>query len=512
MNFKTTAVLLVLLLAGGAYLLFTRDKTGTDTAKPPAAAPTVLPNVASADVTGLTIADAAGKPILAVEKVSDASAAAPVWRLTKPVGAPADTSKVSSLVDELTALHPTNAISAAADPKAAVAKPQYTVTLTAAGKPVTLLVGDRLGVGDGVYVQPAGSDSVSVVSPTLLDTLARPANDLRNAQLVTATPTDIKQVTLTHADGSKLSLVKDGSAWRITAPKPAPADATAVDDLLYAVTGLSASAYVDDPAAVATGLSRPQIAVAYSTAAPTTAPTSGPSTQPAMTTVTLGNYATVEKADVYATVSNGPTVKVAAATIESLNKTELDLRDKVVLDVDPAKVTQLTIAVETPATTQPAAHPASVKTVVLTRRPPKPVMMGPVRPTTGPASRPATAPVKPATVWTANGADADDARITTLLDELHPLRADKFLADSVVKNPDRRFTVTIVTGSSPPTVVHVADPGHDLSLIGTTADLTFNLPATMAADLTGTFKAGDAPPPAPTPTMPPGMGGLSPMR
>ena len=47
------------------------------------------------------------------------------------------------------------------------------------------------------------------------------------------------------------------------------------------------------------------------------------------------------------------------------------------------------------------------------------------------------------------------------------------------------------------------DPGHDLSLVGTAAGLTFNLPATLAADLTGSFKPGVSPTAAPaTPPVP----------
>ena len=99
MNFRTTAVLLVLLLAGGAYLLFTRDKpAATDVPKVTPAA-TALTGVSSADVTAVTIADPAGKPIIAVTRLSDRSAATPVWRLTQPVDAPADADKVAALVD-----------------------------------------------------------------------------------------------------------------------------------------------------------------------------------------------------------------------------------------------------------------------------------------------------------------------------------------------------------------------------------------------------------------------------
>ena len=476
MNFKTTAVLLVLLLAVGGYVLFTHDSNppSTETPKPPPT-PSVL-DVKSSDVTAVTIAGADGKPVVAADKVAGN------WRLTAPVAAPADAGKVSSLVEELTSLKPTSTVAATA--AVGIDHPQYTVTLVAAGKTSTLLVGDRLGMGDGLYVQAAKADTVAIVSPYLLDTLARPASDLRNSQLFNVTSADVKQLTITHADGGKVQLAKEGTTWKIVAPTAVAADESAVSELLYAVTGLTASGFVDDKSQ-ATGLAHPTVVVSFNTAAPTTAPTTGPTTGPAPTVITLGSYDNVQKKNVYASTSDGTVVKVSASTLESLNKSALDLRDKAVVDVDPAKLTAVSIAVETTATTQPTTRPASTKTVLLTHRPAKPPVLGPVKPTTGPTSAPTT---KPSTEWTVDGVDADDAKVAALLAQFHPLRAEKFLAASAIKTPDRRFAITLTSNGAPPVVVHIDDPGHDLTPVGTANGLTFNLPATLATDVTGDLK------------------------
>ena len=472
MNFKSTAVLLVLLLAVGGYVLFTRDKGTPNEVVPTPVVHTVL-DVKSADVSAVTVTGPDGKVVVAMEKANDA------WRLTQPVKAAADSYKASSLVDDLTTnLKSTNVIKAADVAHTGLDHPQFTVDVTANGRATKLALGDRLGFGDGVYAQVAGSDSVDVVPTSVLDTLGRPASELRKTQLFDGVSSaDVKQLTVTHKDGSKLVLEKSVGTWKIVAPQPMPADSSAVDDLLATVLNLTPVSFVDDPAGVR-GLNHPNDVVSFSTAAPTTAPTTGP----AATVVTVGGYDDVQKKNVFVSLSDGTVVTVAATVLDSLNKTPLDLRDKSVVDVDPAAVTKVEIATETTATTRPTAQPAVTRTVVLTRRPPKPVVMGP---TTHATTAPTTAPT---TVWMVNGGDADDAKVTSLLAQFHPLKADKYLATSAITNPARRFTVTLTRGSAAPVVIQIDDPGHDLSAIGQSGDLTFNLPTTLATDLAGEFK------------------------
>ena len=256
--------------------------------------------------------------------------------------------------------------------------------------------------------------------------MAKPASDLRKTQLFDAvTASDVQQLTVRQRDKPPLTLQKTAGVWKVAGPQPMPADASAVDELLYAVINMTPVSFVDAPSA-AQGLTRPAAVVSFSTAPPSTQPTTGPATVPAMTTVTFGGYDDVQKKNVFASLSDGTVVKVAASVLTSLDKTPLDVRDKAVVDLDPAKVTAVTIATETTAATQPASGPASTRTIVLTRRPPKPLLVGPARPTTnpttGPASAPATTPAVPSTDWTVDGAPADDAKVTALLAQFHPSR------------------------------------------------------------------------------------------
>ena len=153
-----------------------------------------------------------------------------------------------------------------------------------------------------------------------------------------------------------------------------PADSSAVDDLLATVLNLTPVSFVNDPAD-AVGLKHPAAIVAFSTAPATSQPTTGPASQPAMTRVTFGGYDDVAEEERLR--RPGRRHRREGGRLRrwtAVDKSPLDLRDKTVLDVDPARVTAVTVATNSGGTTKGATPAAAV---VLTRRPPKPAMMGP---------------------------------------------------------------------------------------------------------------------------------------
>src|ERR1041385_6265392 len=84
MNFKTTVVLIVLLLVAGVALFFTRDRgTGEEGEKTAKKAQKVF-DVTENDITKVAVVSTDGKK-LTLEKGDGGK-----WRLTDPVNAPAD--------------------------------------------------------------------------------------------------------------------------------------------------------------------------------------------------------------------------------------------------------------------------------------------------------------------------------------------------------------------------------------------------------------------------------------
>ncbi len=101
----------------------------------------------------------------------------------------------------------------------------------------------------------------------------------------------------------------------------------------------------------------------------------------------------------------------------------------------------------------------------------------------GPTTSAASQPVQ--TDWMVDGKTADDAKITSLLGQLHPLKADKFVELPPVTGV-KQYTLTL---SSPSTtsVLTLSDPGKEASLIGSYNGLMFEIPRSIATDLSADF-------------------------
>jgi hypothetical protein len=169
--------------------------------------------------------------------------------------------------------------------------------------------------------------------------------------------------------------------------------------------------------------------------------------------------------------------------LDSLNKKPLDLRSKTVVDVDPATVSGIVVSSNQSATTQPVA-PAVKKSVALIKRK-KNVTVGPALPGKTPAVPPA-----PQTDWQIAGAkptDADDSKVTSLLGQFHPLKADQYLPVPALGKSVKQFTVTLTTTTGTPQVITFVDPGADAELIGSWNGLTFQVPRTVETDLSAEF-------------------------
>jgi hypothetical protein len=302
-----------------------------------------------------------------------------------------------------------------------------------------------------------------------------------------------------------------------------PADEGEVNRIVGALTGLRAAEFVSDNLAEASQyqLDQPRYSATLSAAAPTTlpvgiastAPATAPTSQPSVT-IKFGRYDDVTKQNVLVLSSQTPAIaKVSATVLANLNKKPIELRDKKVLDIDPANVSTISINSDLAATTRPTSRPASKKDVTIKRRH-EAVALDPSNPSTRPATtqattasttRAATAPAtQPLTKWeVAAGTEtkpAQDSRVDTLLSQLHPLRVTKYLESAPTTQPTATYVVKITTqaaGGAPAEAheVRLVDPGNSQPLIGSYNGLAFEIDRAFANRLEGGFERGAAPPP-----------------
>lgn len=421
MNFKTTLVLLILLAVAGVAIWFTKAQ--------PADVPTEtkaqkLLEISAGDVQMLTITPADGKKIVAVREGTG-------WKLTEPVAAAADAGRINALLADIAALESQSQVDVTDG--TGLNSARFVVEMAMKdGKKHTLRVGDRSAVGDRLYVQLAGNAKADMV-PTGIDSdLERPLDDFREKKLLTLTSDQVKYVAI-ERPGGKLELTKENGTWTVSDTEPFKADDSAVSDLLFSITGLRATEFVQgDVESPFYGLNADSRKVTVSTAAPTTQPT----TQPTTATVLFGRPDTVMQQNVFATVDgSGTIVKVSKSSTNFLDRTRLELRDKKVVDIDPGGVNTLAITIDSPATTQPTTKPAETKSYAVNRRPP---------PATQPATTQATTQPTPSTWITAEGVDAGDSAVDAILTALHPLRANRYVESAPTAG--KTITVKLETG------------------------------------------------------------------
>jgi hypothetical protein len=212
------------------------------------------------------------------------------------------------------------------------------------------------------------------------------------------------------------------------------------------------------------------------------------------------------KKDVYASTSAEPGVALVSATsIDAFRKSPIELRDKKVLSIEPDHVTKITVTTNKPATTQPTTREAVDRTVVIERNkqviamaqasattaPAEPTT-APTEPTTapttgvastGPSTEPATMaatqPAEPPAKWkiaSADNVDADDTKVQQLLDELKPLRADKFLESAPAPTTQPAATYTLIVETTDARhEIGFTDPGDSKPAIAAYNGLTFEV-------------------------------------
>ncbi|MDB5322457.1 MAG: exported protein of unknown function [Phycisphaerales bacterium] len=504
MNFKTTLILLVLLAVVGAFVAYDKFKGEPDESSKTVATNRLFDVKETTDVNSLTIRSTDGGEIV-LTKTPDGK-----WRMTKPVEAAAENLQVDGLVRDLIDLESHGKIEVTKE--TGLDKPRFNIEMGAkGGKLLKFAIGEQTQLGD-MYVKIEGHDKADVVSSSVYERLAKPANDLRDKQLITAASPAIRQMVI-EADGQpKLVLHKSGEQWALAEPVKLPVDEAVITDLLGAVTNLRATDWIakDSPELANAKFEKPQMTVAFTTEAPSTQPATatGPSSQPAWTTITFGQYDTIRHLKLFARISDtNAVVKVASTPLETLSKKPIDLRDKKVLDLMPEQVSKLSIVTDLPAGAAPTTRPAKKTEVAIERRKQLPATQAAAttRATTQPATTqasttPATKPVvaevpKPLSTWelkTDPKGDADDEQMRNLLADLHPLRAAKYLEATPATKPVGNYVVKVTTEGPGGTPVvgyelKLIDPGGDRALMAEYNGLSFELPRTFLTRIEGNF-------------------------
>ena len=264
---RTTFALALVTAATAAFILTVEREDDTRRGSLTAARAAFHFNPARVRAVRITTPAAA----LAVERSGDDDAH---WLLTAPISARADASAIERLLLALRDLPADNLIlppGARNNPAAAYApygldappvvidifesaassRAPSAATPAAPSEPtLTLHLGRRTPLGDGLYARVAAAPSVTRLSPDVLDLVPSSPDALRSRSLLQGDPATVDRIDIRAPSGYlQLARAKGSGAWRIFQPFSSRADAAAVAALLDALFASSIEQFVQDNAA-----------------------------------------------------------------------------------------------------------------------------------------------------------------------------------------------------------------------------------------------------------------------
>ena len=171
------------------------------------------------------------------------------WRVIQPLNVRASSHAVEALVSSLTDLRAEKFLSEeSADlKKYHLDEPRYEIALkTEKGEDVgqTLLVGAPAG-GQQWSAVRKGSNSIVAIPAKFVTLLDADLKDFRDNQLLHVEKRDIEAAEIRQAD-RLIRVERADGGWKLTAPKPAPADRDLVDQFLSRFTGLKIQEFTTD--------------------------------------------------------------------------------------------------------------------------------------------------------------------------------------------------------------------------------------------------------------------------
>jgi hypothetical protein len=414
MRWQTTAILAALLIALGIAYYVYEVRLGPEREKTEGRKGRVF-SAETTEVTEMTLKR--GDETVRLKREAEE------WQMLEPLKARGERGPIEETLANVVTAKMDREI--AAEPKDlaefGLAKPAAEVTLGLKdGKQLGLLLGAKNPTGVWVYAQERGKPAVFVLGDSVLRDATRPVADFRNKTVLSFDRKDVTGLVVVTRDETLAVEASGEGGWRLTRPRPLPADPETVDELLNKLTAAKIKEFVaDGPKSLQPyGLERP-VRLTIQT---------GKDKDRATKELLLGSVDDKKKG-IYAQRPGENSVLLLPEDVwTALPKTTAALRNKSLLAFDQAKVTR--VELESPRGTVTAVRDPDNKWRL-----------------TSPEAVP-----------------ADAVEVGGLLMRLKGLRALGFLSDDAVgigrylARPEVRATLTIEGQSAPLTVLLAPSP------------------------------------------------------
>jgi Domain of unknown function (DUF4340) len=225
MRWQTTAVLAVILIALGAFYYVYEVRMGPEREKTEGRKGRVFA-VEPVDVAEVELKRT--DSTVTLKREGDA------WQILAPVKARGDRGPIDETVTSIVTARMDREIEA--DPKVlgdfGLDRPAAEATLKLKdGKQIGLILGAKSPTGVWVYAREAGKPAVFVVGDSVLRDTTRPVAEFRDKTVLAFDQKDVTGLEIDTRD-EKIALEQADGRWKLTRPRPLPADADTVRDFL----------------------------------------------------------------------------------------------------------------------------------------------------------------------------------------------------------------------------------------------------------------------------------------
>ncbi|MBL8879568.1 MAG: DUF4340 domain-containing protein [Phycisphaerales bacterium] len=366
MNFKTTAILIVLVLAGGLTMWFVRPAAVAPKPEPAEekpAEPKYLfdPKPVDADVVKIDV-QRRDKPRMVFERAPKADDPSKMddWRMTSPSASAVEAGLVGNMSGLVSQMQIRGTVEENPSPETLNATgfspSRGTVILTMKdGKEFAVEFGKVAPATTDTYVRMLGKPAIYLARGDLVKQhLSQDVKNFRSKTLLKATTGDIARFEIEY-EGKKYELTRGpDKAWMVQSPIKAYGDTDKVNGFLSKLTTLRLADFAEDaPATLTTyGLEQPYLTLTVTTEAKRPKPTTQPaSTQPVppefeivtkTTMVQFGSFSDLKSENRFARLADQQWVgTIPKATVEGLLPKLNEWRDTRVTRVTAGAATKI---------------------------------------------------------------------------------------------------------------------------------------------------------------------------
>ena len=242
MKARTTLILLVVVVAIGAYIKFYESKH-PNTEEAARQEKNVI-NFNREKLDGIIIQN--GDEKIELKRSGNK------WRLEAPIKDQADSAAIDNLINEIedwrkAATIPAREIAANKNQlnEYGLSKPKLRLKLVGADMPGEILFGKDAALEGQLYVRLGNSNDVFIAAQTLKNDVSKKAEDFRDRKLTELTTAQIARAVLKTPAG-EIELIKRNEYWQIVKPLQARGDNQKIGDLLAQVTNARIQQFIAD--------------------------------------------------------------------------------------------------------------------------------------------------------------------------------------------------------------------------------------------------------------------------